>query len=102
MTRGVTYSILPAYTIDGYLLCTGIKKGFYNNEEFYNWINKDLLPFCNPYPGPHSIICLDNLSIHINNRIRELVESYKCLLWFLPPYSPDYNPIELTFSLLKA
>jgi transposase len=102
MTRGITYSILPAYTIDGYLPCTGIKKGFYNNEEFYDWVNEDLLPLCSPFPGPRSIICLDNLSIHINDRIRELVESHGCLLWFLPPYSPDYNPIELTFSVLKA
>ena len=102
MRRGETYFILPAYTTDGYLPCTGLKLGYYNSENFQDWLARDLLPLCNPYPQHHSIVVLDNLSIHINAEVREIVESHGCLLWFLPPYSPDYNPIELTFSILKA
>ena len=66
MRRGDTWSILPAYTTDGYLLCTGIKKGYYNGESFFEWVVEELLPLCNPYPQPHSIIVLDNVNVHLN------------------------------------
>ena len=55
-----------------------------------------------PYPGPRSVLILDNASIHKNDRLRELCEEHGVLLKFLPPYSPDYNPIEATFHDLKA
>jgi transposase len=100
--RGDTYSVLPAYTVDGYLPCTGIKKGYYNGEELYQWVINGLLPYCNAYPGPRSVICLDNASVHVDVRIRQAVEAKGCLIHYLPPYSPDYNAIELTFSVLKA
>ena len=100
--RGDTWSILPAYTVDGYLPCTSIRLGYFNGEAFYNWVVNELLPHCNPYPQPLSAICLDNVSIHLNPRARDAIEAKGCLLRFLPPYSPDYSPIQLTFSMLKA
>lgn len=45
---------------------------------------------------------LDNVKTHCNPRIEELIRSRGCEVRYLPPYSPDYNPIELTFSVLKA
>ena len=45
---------------------------------------------------------LDNLSAHKGDRVRALVEGAGCALLFLPPYSPDFNPIEPAFSALKA
>lgn len=102
MNRGDTYSILPAYTTEGYLPCTGIKQGYYNSDNFFEWLTKELLPLCNEYPGNRSIICLDNVNVHINPRIKEAIEQRGCLVKYLPPYSPDYTPIELTFSVLKA
>src|SRR6202044_2459594 len=42
--RGKSWSILPAYTIDGYLPCTGIKEGYYNQEELLEWAEHRLLP----------------------------------------------------------
>lgn len=44
----------------------------------------------------------DNLSIHKSVRVRELIEGCSCQLWFLPTYSPDFNPIEQAWSKLKA
>ena len=102
MRRGDTWSILPAYTTEGYLPCTSIRLGYFNGEAFYNWVVNELLPYCNPYPQPRSVICLDNVGIHLAARVREAIEAKGCLLRFLPPYSPDYSPIELTFSLLKV
>ena len=61
-----------------------------------------MLPYCTPYPGPRSVLILDNASIHKSTRLQELCEEYGVLLKFLPPYSPDFNPIEATFNDIKA
>jgi hypothetical protein len=45
---------------------------------------------------------MDNASIHCNPRIEEVIQEHGCEIHFLPPYSPDFNPIELSFSVLKA
>src|SRR3712207_3753819 len=51
---------------------------------------------------PAQIVVMDNLSSHKGSRVRELVEARGCELLYLPPYSPDLNPIEEAFSKLKA
>jgi transposase len=48
------------------------------------------------------IVVMDNLSSHKGHRVRELIEARGCELKYLPPYSPDLNPIEEAFSKLKA
>jgi transposase len=48
------------------------------------------------------IVVLDNLSAHKNQEVRDLIESVGAELWFLPPYSPDLNPIEKMWSKIKA
>ena len=55
-----------------------------------------------PTLRPGQIVVLDNLSVHKADSIREAIEAHKCTLLFLPPYSPDYTPIEQAFSKLKA
>jgi len=47
------------------------------------------------------VVVLDNLSCHKGERVRELIERAGCRLLFLPPYSPDFAPIELAFSKIK-
>src|ERR687890_38079 len=47
-------------------------------------------------------VVMDNLSAHKGERIRELVESAGCELLYLPPYSPDFSPIEEAFSKVKG
>jgi transposase len=51
---------------------------------------------------PGQIVVMDNLSSHRGSRIRELIEGRGCELLYLPPYSPDLNPIEEAFAKLKA
>jgi transposase len=51
---------------------------------------------------PGRVIVMDNLGAHKGDRVRELVEERGCDLLFLPPYSPDFSPIEEAFSKLKA
>ena len=48
------------------------------------------------------VVVLDNLSAHKGERVRQLIEGTGCRLLFLPPYSPDFNPIELAFAKLKT
>lgn len=48
------------------------------------------------------VVVMDNLSSHHRASVRTLIEAQGCHLLFLPPYSPDFNPIELMFSKIKA
>lgn len=58
--------------------------------------------FLAPALRPGQIVVMDNLSAHKGARVRELVEERGCELFFLPPYSPDLNPIEEAFAKLKT
>ena len=49
-----------------------------------------------------AIVILDNLSAHKSAAITQLIEKAGATLWYLPPYSPDYNPIEQMWSKVKA
>ncbi len=48
------------------------------------------------------VVVMDNLGAHRGHRVRDLVEESGCSLLFLPPYSPDFSPIEEAFSKIKA
>ena len=48
------------------------------------------------------VVVMDNLSAHKGEKVRELIEAEGCELIYLPPYSPDFNPIEGAFSKLKS
>jgi len=48
------------------------------------------------------VVVVDNLGAHKGVRIRELIEERGCQLLYLPPYSPDFNPIEEAFSKIKG
>ncbi|KAG2340026.1 hypothetical protein BDR05DRAFT_1002795 [Suillus weaverae] len=52
----------------------------------------------NPFPAERSVLVLDNCRIHHNEELYDLVHDAGCLLLYLPPYSPDLNPIEESFS----
>ena len=55
-----------------------------------------------PTLRPGDIVILDNLSSHKRAAAREVIEARGARLRFLPPYSPDFNPIEMAFAKLKA
>ena len=54
-----------------------------------------------PDLAPGDIVVMDNLSSHKRESIRALIESRQAELRYLPPYSPDLNPIEMIFSKIK-
>ena len=51
---------------------------------------------------PGDIVVLDNLGSHKSAALRQIIRAAGARLWFLPPYSPDLNPIEQAFAKLKA
>jgi transposase len=51
---------------------------------------------------PRQVVVMDNLSAHKGSRVRDLIEAKGCELLYLPPYSPDLNPIEEAFSKVKG
>ena len=55
-----------------------------------------------PSLRPGQVVVMDNLSAHKGGRVKEIVEAAGCDLLYLPPYSPDLNPIEQAFSKVKG
>ncbi len=68
------YSILPALSMDGYIACKAYKGGV-NQKTFNAFIRDDVLPFCTPFPGPNSVIIMDNASIH-RSKVRHTCDFY--------------------------
>ena len=92
---------MPALTHAGYLDWI-IFQGSITSELFLEFVRERVLPHCSAYLGPHSVLILDNASIHKSAQLRHMCEERGVLLKFLPPYSPDFNPIKATFKDLKA
>ncbi|RXW15147.1 hypothetical protein EST38_g10711 [Candolleomyces aberdarensis] len=90
------FSMCAAMALD-----EGIKGSFTHNS-FYEYLRDDVLPTTTPYPGPWSVLILDNARIHHSEEIHELVHSFGCRIEYLPPYSPDYQPIEQAFLSIKS
>ena len=55
-----------------------------------------------PTLGPRQMVVMDNLSAHKGGRVKEIIEGRGCELVYLPPYSPDFNPVEQAFSKIKG
>jgi transposase len=55
-----------------------------------------------PWPGPNSVLVMDNASIHYTARIKQMCCDASVKLVYLPPHSPDFNPIKEFFAELKA
>jgi hypothetical protein len=63
--RSERWSLLPVYTLDGFFTWD-IIQGSYTTDLFNAFVEEKVLPFCNPYPGPRSILIVDNAKIHHN------------------------------------
>ncbi|KAL0941545.1 TPR domain-containing protein [Colletotrichum truncatum] len=100
LERGQRIQLLPALAIDG-IVDLLVYTGSTNGEGFSAWIQQLLLPKCGIFPGPKSVIIMDIASFHRQGDIRQACEAAGVRLEFLPPYSPDFNPIEEYFGDLK-
>jgi transposase len=73
-------------------------EGAANTAAFTAYLRELLCPTLQPGQW----VVLDNVSFHRAEAVRDLVEAAGCRVLFLPPYSPDFSPIEPAFSKLKA
>ena len=71
--------------------------GAMNGEMFLAWVRQGLVPTLRP----GDVVILDNLSTHKIRGVRDAIESAGARLLYLPPYSPDFNPIEPLWSKIK-
>lgn len=84
--------------LDGHgMRCSMVVDGAVNREVFEAFVEQVLLKQLKP----GDIVVMDNLSSHKGERIAELIESVGAEVRYLPPYSPDLNPIEMIFSKIK-
>lgn len=95
--HGHTITLVAALMPDG-LHVPWMIEGAMNTETFAWYISEQLGPLLRP----GQVVVLDNLSVHKAARIRQALVARGCDLLFLPPYSPDFTPIEQAFSKLKA
>ncbi len=92
--------ILPALSLDR-VLHVDVYEHAVTRNNFQSFVEA-LLDRMHPWPLPNSVIVMDNMAIHKVNSIWEMVEQHGSCLVYLPPYSPDLNPIEEAFSSIKA
>ena len=92
-----TTTFVAGLRADG-MIAPWVLDGPINREAFETYVEKVLVPELRP----GDIVVMDNLSSHKGPRVRAMIEAAGATLVYLPPYSPDFNPIEQAFSKLKA
>jgi len=95
--RGRNTTLLASMSVEGMGPSLAVE-GATTRLVFETYVEKVLLPGLRR----GQIVVMDNLTAHKGDRTRELIESADCELVYLPPYSPDLNPIEEGFSKIKG
>jgi transposase len=96
--HGKNITMLAAFTLTGMAAETAIVLEGSVDSKIFDLFIRDYL--C-PTLLPGQIVILDNLAAHGSESVRSAIEAKGCELLFLPPYSPDFSPIELAFSKIK-
>jgi transposase len=94
--RGTNTTLLSSMSLEGMGPSMAIE-GSTNKEVFEAYVEYFLAPTLRE----GQVVVMDNLSAHKGERVRKLIEDRGCELLYLPPYSPDLNPIEEAFSKVK-
>ena len=94
--RKTRYNLTAALSLNS-LFAPFIFAGYSNSNTYETYIERVLLPVLKP----GMVLVIDNASFHKSKRIIELIESVECKVLFLPPYSPDLNPIEHHWAAVK-
>jgi len=94
---GKNVTLLASMTIKGMGPCLAVE-GSTTSEVFEAYLERALVASLRP----GQVVVMDNLTAHKGSRVRELIEGRGCELLYLPPYSPDFNPIEEAFAKLKT
>jgi transposase len=90
-------TLLSSISKEGGMGASLVVEGSTNGTVFQTYLEEVLLPTLKS----GQVVVMDNLSAHKGERVRELIEGKGCELIYLPPYLPEFNPIEQAFSKLK-
>ena len=103
LVRGEHVSAMCIMSFEGILSCR-IARGGVDGDKFVEFVENSLMPNVMPFNGtnPRSVVILDNCSIHHVDEVSLLLQETGAIIHWLPPYSPDLNPIEEAFSKVKA
>lgn len=103
LVRGTHVSVIAAMSVEG-ILALQIVRGSVDADVYYDFACRHLLSHVMPFNGTnnHSAIVQDNCSIHHVKEVEKVLEDAGVILQYLPPYSPDYNPIEEAFAKMKC
>ena len=94
---GKNVTLLASLTTQGTGPCLAVE-GSATRGVFETYLERVLAPSLRP----GRVVVMDNLSAHKGGRVKEIVEGRGCEVLYLPPYSPDLNPIEQAFSKVKG
>jgi hypothetical protein len=94
---GKNVTLLASMSLEGMGPCLAVE-GSTTTVVFEAYLKRVLVPSLQA----GQVVVMDNLSAHKGSKVRELIESRGCELIYLPPYWPEYNPIEEAFAKLKA
>jgi transposase len=95
--RGPNTTLLSSMSMEGMGTSLAVE-GATNREVFETYVEQILAPPLRK----GQVVVMDNLTAHKGERVKELIEHRGCELMYLPPYSPDFNPIEEAFSKIKG
>lgn len=103
LIRGIRYSTIPVMSMNA-IHDVLVAAGTINGERFSYFIEKCLLPPLKPfnYVNEMSVVNMDSASIHHTEHNIDLIEQMGAKIIFLPPYSPDLNPLEPVFGKIEA
>jgi len=96
-SRGARVNTIACLNHKGGLVASFTFEGSCNSEVFDVYLSKVLIPTLKE----GSVIVMDNASFHTGSNAKDLLEKHGCKLKYLPPYSPDLNPIENYWFPLK-
>jgi transposase len=95
--QGTNLTVVGAIALDG-IRCLMAYEGGTTREAFLRFVREALVPSLRR----GDIVVMDNLGAHYTKGVREAIEAVGASVMYLPPYSPELNPIEHTWSKLKA
>ena len=95
--RGKNTTLFASMSLEGMGRALAVQ-GSANKAVFEAYVERVLAPSLRP----GQVVVMDNLNAHKSEEARELIEARGCQVLFLPPYSPDFNPIEEAFSKIKG
>jgi|SRR5215210_1182615 len=95
--RGPNTTLLSSMSVEGMGPSLAVE-GATNREVFETYVEQILAPALRE----GQVVVMDNLTAHKGERVKELIEQRGCELLYLPPYSPDFNPIEEAFAKIKG